>query len=167
MKSFITFTTAYDEIEDRISVTGSCQTGDTVQVWLNLRLMQRVLPHIIEWLKKSDRTGGGQADQIHGFKQQSARDALPLQPPVMPAGNTEKWLVRTLDLNWDARQIDLVFKGIGADQVATIALPLLAARQWLNIVSDLYKMADWPLSVWPDWIAETTTTPAITDIVRH
>ena len=166
MKTLGTFTTAYDETEDRISVVGSAPNGDIVQVWLNLRLLQRVLPHVIEWVKKADSAGGRQADHVQGFMQQSAREALPVQPPIMPAGNSEKWLVRTLDLNWEAQQIDLVFKGEG-DQLASIALPILVARQWLSIVYDLYKIADWPLTVWPDWIAGSAATPATSDIVRH
>jgi hypothetical protein len=161
-----TFTTAYDEVEDRISVVGSSANGDVVQVWLNLRLLQRVLPHVIEWVKKSDGAGARQDDRVQGFMQQSAREALPTKPPIVPAADTEKFLVRTLDLNWQVEQIDLVFKGEG-DRVATIAMSKLITRQWLTIVHHLYTRAGWPLTVWPDWITEAGAAPVKGDIVRH
>ena len=98
--------------------------------------------------------------------QQSAREAMGQQPPVMPTGNSEKWLVRSLDLNWGPGQIVLVLKGEG-DQAATIGFPTLIARQWLNVVYDLYRKADWPLTIWPDWMSEGAAAPATPHIVKH
>jgi hypothetical protein len=166
MKIFETFTTGYDEVEDRISLVGSCLKGDVVQLWLNLRLMQKFLPPMMDWLKNTDRAEPAKAAQVQGFMQQSAREAMGQQPPVMPTGNSEKWLVRSLDLNWGPGQIVLVLKGEG-DQAATIGFPTLIARQWLNVVYDLYRKADWPLTIWPDWMSEGAAAPATPHIVKH
>jgi len=56
----------------------------------------------------------------------------------------------------------------GADvQQAVLTLRPQPLRQWLNILHDAYRKADWPATVWPDWVRDAAPTTSHPRPVQH
>lgn len=148
-------TTHYSEIEDRIRLSGQDDLGRGVTIWLTLRLMQRLLPPLIEWLAKQyDFTPG--ADILLGFAQQAAKAELKAEAPVEVESGDAVWVASVLDLAYFDQAVRLTFNDTKRHQ-AVMILESKPLRQWLSIVLDAYIKAVWPLDVWPHWMLEGTT----------
>jgi hypothetical protein len=162
-------TTVYVDKEDRIRLTGALQNGDTIVIWLTQRLLQLLVPSLSNWLQKSDTVAGaalGAEKDVQSFRQQAAKASIEKQPPVAPTGQSLIWVAVGVDYRSNNSQIHLIFKGQNSE-AASLDLPLAACRQWLSIVFDAYKLASWPMTAWPDWIAESAAPPTGALIVRH
>jgi hypothetical protein len=67
-----------------------------------------------------------------------------------PAGSTQAPILR-VDLTATQEGLYLVFHGEHGEP-ASIVLPELALRQWLVILRDQYRLAEWPEQAWPAWV---------------
>lgn len=147
-------TTQYNELEDRIRLSGQDNQGQGIIIWLTLRLMQRLVPSLTNWLEKQyDFTPG--ADILLGFAQQAAKADLRAEAPVQTEAHTAEWVASVLDLAYFDQAVRLTFTDAGRHQVVMI-LESKPLRQWLAIVLDAYVRADWPLDAWPHWMREST-----------
>lgn len=153
MLTFITFTTEYDPIEDRIRVIGSDAGGATATVWLNFRLLQFLLPPLFAWFEKVPPTlSGSAAQQEQQFRQSPAYAAVTPQAPVVAAPSGREWLAVSVDYTTGEGGLRLVLKDQSAFAQAAIVFDHLAFRQWLGIVYQLCAGAGWSLAIWPSWI---------------
>lgn len=153
MLQFTRFTTAYSEQEDRISLAGAADAGEARRLWLTRRLLDRLLPHLTLWLERQ-YDAMPRADLLHEFAQQEALAGLTPQPPVRPEAAAEH-LVTAVDLAPADGELGLVFKN-AAGQLASVSFAPQPLRQWLAIVHQCYRSADWPLSAWPQWMGSET-----------
>lgn len=171
MSSLSRLTTEYIEAEDRIRVTGELPAptgGDgprTVVLWLTQRLLNRLLPHLLQWLERHDMPQGWD-EVVH---QQAAVAALQPQAPVCSAPESRAWLVQSLQLTCTPESVQLGFQVAAAEDVppADLVLQAQALRQWLNIVYDLYVRASWPLALWPQWLVEARQPAARPAALLH
>lgn len=154
-------TTEYIETEDRIRVTGELpglteqDAPRTVVLWFTQRLFNRLLPHLLTWLERHDvLQGWNQA--VQGFAQQAAVAALTPQPPVRSAPESQTWLVHKLQLTCTPYNAQIGFQSApgGPEYQTHLVLEAQPLRQWLNIVYEQYRRAQWPLSLWPQWLTE-------------
>ncbi len=156
-------TTQYSEEQDRLRLSGEGpegSLGQTQVLWLTQRLLNRLLPHLTSWLEQQGRQGL-HADLLLGFQQQAALAALEPQAPVQAPAASSAWLVRSVDIATGDDTVHLGFKEQETSPVlATVALRTQALRQWLGIVYQQYRAADWPLQAWPGWICEETPPKA-------
>lgn len=162
-------TTVYVDKEDRIRLAGALLNGDTIIIWLTLRMLQLLVPSLTSWLQKSDTLAGaalGAEKDVQSFRQQAAKASIEKQPPVAATGQSLSWVAVGVDYRSNNTQIHLVFKGQNTE-TASLDLPLEACRQWLSILFDAYKLADWPMGAWPDWVSESAKPPTTGLIVRH
>lgn len=150
--------TKYSEAEDRIRLAG--EVGDrTIVLWLTQRLLNRLVPHLCQWLDQ--RVGGKSlAGMKHEFAQQKARAELEPQTSVRADAKTPELLVHSVDLKTSNASMCLQFKDADGNEVARLQLRPKPLRQWLNIAYDQYLKAQWPTSVWPAWVAEAKQSPA-------
>jgi hypothetical protein len=160
-------TTEYGPDVDRIRLAGETGPDDAVVMWLTRRLLDRLLPHLLEWLvaRGADRAQPGDrgyGELLQGMAQQSARAALPAQPPVDAARAGRDWLVRSVDISTDASVVRLGFAVPDEGEPITLDFEQQPLRQWLNIVHDRYRQAGWPMDLWPTWMTEAArpTEPA-------
>ena len=167
-------TTLYIQAEDRFLLRAELDTEASVDLWLTLRLLQRLLPMLLGWLEGAE---GQEPTEVkakahqalsNAFAQQVAREALSKEPPVEALADTESWVVQSIDLSHTAQSMRLLFKGAAdqPDQTVGVALAALPLRQWLNIVCDGYQQAEWPMQHWPDWMLGQAT-PTSTGAVLH
>ncbi|GAB4270445.1 MAG: hypothetical protein Kow0065_20260 [Methylomicrobium sp.] len=154
-------TTVYIPTEDRVRLSGQVAPGRVVVVWLSLRLLNRMVPMLTEWLEKQD-ADLPRADLLQSVKQERARDQLLERArqdgelPVPAEQPESDWLARSVDVQQRSDRMQLIFKDQPSPPQRLAALPLqpLQLRQWLNILLTAYAQAQWPLDVWPEWIRE-------------
>jgi len=155
------FTTAWVATEDRIRLAGETVEGATVCLWLTRRLADRLLPLLLEWLD-GNAQDDAHASLMQEFAQEAARGALTPQAAV-PADAGEAVLVQAVDLTRGSHALRLAFRASeapGEGPSWDITLEQQPLRQWLAIVHDQYRKADWPMDLWPAWIAPTSAHPA-------
>jgi len=161
-------TTEYSETEDRLRLAGEAgaEAGSTVVLWLTQRLLNRLVPHLCQWLEQ--QSGHVPLAEVRQeFAQQLARAELEPQAPVQAATPTREALLHSVDLRSTNAAMGLVFKDAAGNSVASLRLEAKPLRQWLNIVYDQYRKAQWPTTVWPAWVAEATPTPMPARAVLH
>ena len=153
-------TTEFVDAEDRIRLAGEDAGGDALVLWLTQRLLNRLVAHLCAWLEQRIPTNihhyaaAAQAEVIQSFAQQAALAALEPQPPVQSSVQSRAWLVHSVDIASGDQGVMLTFKAAEAGSpCATLTLQDQPLRQWLNILHDQYQKAEWPLTVWPEWMA--------------
>ena len=190
MKQFERITTDYVEAEDRVRMVGTLPGNEVVQAWITQRLLQRLVLALVQWLQKQgQKQGQGQGAEVRapdalrtevmqGFAQQAARARMTPQPPVRAAPGEAAWLVSSVDVAQHPQAVRLTFKGTRSGGAADAAVPeavelgtlTLAPeplRQWLNILFDNYRKAEWPLQAWPDWVSESAHTEPPGPVLMH
>ncbi len=148
-------TTEYIEAEDRMRLTGEIRPGETLVLWLNQRLLLRLLPHLFLWLEKQ---GGGvfPAEIEQSFEQAAATRDLGAEPPVQRASDSKSWLVEAVDMTAGDQALRLSFRRDDEEPVS-LTLAALHLRQWLTILHALWGVAEWPREVWPGWMIESVS----------
>ena len=157
-------TTAYSDTQDRMRITGEATPDETVELWITQRLLNRLLTHLFTWLvqqapEQSNPTMAPQVQAMQSFAQQAAAAVLQPQPPVVTQLASKGGLVHSVDVRSDVHAVRLAFRaGQAMAGVDSFALTLQAQplRQWLNILHAQYRLAEWPLSVWPQWMNESS-----------
>ncbi len=154
-------TTEYIEAEDRIRLTGAREAGATEVLWLTQRLLTRVINNLLQWLEQQstvaapDALKDGEAAQlVQGFAQQAASAELRLQKPVRSRGDEQAWIVNSVDITRSPQAVKLNFKGANGE-LAALTLEARQLRQWLAIIHQLWRVAQWPPAIWPRWMQES------------
>lgn len=146
-------TTEYIDTEDRLRLSGEDAAGQAQHMWVTQRLLRRLLPHLLAWVEQQVHGAvGGHADALHSFAQQAARADLEPQAPVVAGQAGTSWLVVAVDMAFAQEGVVLTFRGAAAHEQAAILFAPDALRQWLGIVHDQYRLAEWPADVWPSWM---------------
>lgn len=157
-------TTEMDESEDRLRLVGEVESGEPVVFWLTQRLLKRMLPHLFSWLQPSSSASRASpvpdyhTDAVQSFAQQVAVAELPLQTPVLaqPQPKGSRLLVDSVDITRTPDVIALTFKSV--DHQAVLLLAQQPLRQWLAILHEQCRTADWAMDVWPEWIMQSVPT---------
>lgn len=160
-------TTIFVDSEDRIRLAGEGAAGQALLLWLSQRLLNRVLPHLCAWLEHQapatahSYTDAARAEVLQSFAQLAALAALLPQAPVPSHAPSGAWLVHSVDVTTGEHAVTLTFKAAVGEthEPATLTLPEQALRQWLNILHDQYIAAEWPLTLWPEWVAQPQSSP--------
>jgi hypothetical protein len=157
-------TTEFIEAEDRLRLSGEIENAEPAVMWLTQRLVSRLLPPLLQWL---DRQTGAplRREMIHGFAQEAALAELKPQAPVQAPTAEEAWRVEAIDVIPAEDGIGLVFRTGGA-RAASLGLTAQELRQWLAILYAIWLRAEWPTTVWPEWI-KGEAKPTGQQIVLH
>ena len=158
-------TTEYIDLEDRIRLSGETKNAAPVVVWLTQRVVQRLLPALLQWLERQN-ADTSRAEILHSFAQQAAEAELTPQTPVRAGAGSTAWLVLSVDIAQSDQAVSLTFRGADG-QDASLALAAKPLRQWLAIVHDAYLKAEWSLDVWPEWVRESTLPARQQAVVLH
>ena len=159
-------TTHYSDHEDRLCLTGQDADEHVYEMWLTRRLADRLFSLLIDWLEKQ-KTGQTGSDLIQGFEQERAVGHIEPQAKVSATTDQQhvKWLIDNIDITKGDDALVMTFKA-STDQEASLAMKTIELRQWLNICSNAYKQADWPLTPWPHWINLDRIPDTIPDLAQ-
>ena len=145
-------TTEYVETEDRVRISGELASGETVVMWLSQRLLLRLLPHLFLWLEKQSNDNIPMEIE-QSFAQEAAKADLSAEAPVERQKGSQEWLVESVDLSPNKDALATRFRS-QSEKFVQIALQAQPLRQWLEILFSLWQLAEWPIGVWPEWMAE-------------
>lgn len=184
-------TTRYLDHEDRIRLAGELANGQVQVLWLTQRLLNRLLPHLWQWLNLAVQnqpqshdspaaataaaSPGAQAE-LQRFAQQSAAAQRQQQTPVNAAQAELTLLVQSVDITQLPAGLKLVFKAappaIGniptlvpaspQPQAVCLTLATQPMRQWLHILYQQYEAGGWAVNHWPAWLRPEAASPAPT-----
>jgi hypothetical protein len=158
-------TTEYVDTEDRLRLTGEIRPGETTVLWLSQRLLLRLLPPLFLWLEKQS-VDGLPLDIAQGFAQQAAQANLSPEAPVARAAQSQEWLVEAVDLSPKEDILTLQFRA-QPPKAVTLSMSAQALRQWLNILHTLWGLAEWPIGIWPQWMADSKPHTSSTNAAIH
>lgn len=153
-------TTDYIEAEDRVRLSGELGPNQALVIWLTQRLLQRLVPVLLQWLERGGAGDALRAEVMQGFAQQAARAELTPQKPVRVAPESTAWLALSVNLKQYEKAVSLSFKGAREGQEATLLLADKLLRQWLSILYRAYRKAGWPQDQWPEWLQESSAPPS-------
>ena len=156
-------TADYIRAEDRVRLTAETEDGGVVRLWLVRPLLDLVLPHAIKWVEQNAALPSGRADPtnrkaMQEFAQDRALATMRGQTAVKGAP-AQEWLVETVDFAPGGPAVRLTFKpGTAATAIEPAILTLQAEpmRQWLQAIYMHYRVAGWPQTIWPAWIADAS-----------
>lgn len=159
------FTTEFIPEEDRLRLSGEVDGGQQVVLWLTQRLLRRVVPHLCAWLEKQPVPGASamhpqvvaqERVQIQHIAQQAAQGALQAQKqaPVQAPPDAFNGLVQIVKLENIEGRLHLVLRVEQEPAVEyRVGFAPVGLRQWLGIVYRHHETAQWPLDIWPQWMA--------------
>jgi len=147
-------TTEYVQHEDRIRLNLEDAQQQRATLWFTQRLLNRVIPALVKVLEE-ETSGSPQAEEVQAFAQQRAQRSIEQEAPI--AATDAAWLVRRVDLTPTKQQILLLFSD-EAEASAKLKIPRTALRQWLSVLRELYRRAEWSSDIWPDWLAPLSQT---------
>ncbi len=143
-------TTQYIDNEDRLRILGESGEDKICEIWLTHRLMDRLVENLLSNVQNEGKTD--KALQV--FEQEVASSTLPRQAPVEKDNQIISWLAIAIDINKDNENISLTFKGDKSNS-ASISFQTVEIRQWLSIIYNTYKLAEWSVEEWPAWFKES------------
>lgn len=166
MQQLNKLTTDYSPSEDRLCLMGQDNAGQVYRLWVTRRLADILFQTLLEWLIQQN-TAFAKSDLVQSFEQEKAAQALASQDtvPVSRDSANCSWLVDNIDITRGEDAVLLVFKGLKTEE-ASVAFRPMELRQWLAINYRVYQAAEWPLTVWPSWIAEQGEPENLPDAVH-
>ena len=160
-------TSEYIESEDRIRLTATTGARETLILWITQRLLIRLIGHFLKWLDKeapevarSSAVGSEAKSALQGMAQQSAAVKLQEQSAVTATSDSATLLVKEIDIKMSEEAVLLVFK-CDDDQKAELSFTVQQLRQWLGMIHRLWQQAEWPVSIWPDWMDDKLQSDSV------
>ena len=163
-------TVRYDEREDRLLLAAQCENGQTQGLWLTQRLANPLIQVLLKRL--GDMSAEGKAahqqaalqvwEQAAAHRQYHADDTEPVN--VSPDG--PHGLIDTVNVVCHfGGDFHLIFRWPSENSLV-FPMTATAMRQWLGILRQQYRRADWPgRGLWPAWFEaaqlEHTDEPAV------
>lgn len=166
MPSLQRLTTEYIEQEDRFRISGEDSKGEMLSFWFTQRLLSRLITHLVSAIGdiSAKSTTNQVVDErtnalVNEMAQKVAQQQIPEQPPVVDPELQKAWLVLEVDISKVDQLVKLSFKNKVANPTELL-MDQRQLRQWLSILFKLWQQAEWPLSIWPDWILDAKIAPA-------
>jgi len=166
-------TSEFIDEEDRVRVTGISEDQETIVFWLTQRLLSRLIVQCVSWLDKAspefseNKTISPQSrTDLQGFAQQTASQSLKREDAVIANVSSESFLVKEVDLKLNKEGVLLIFRD-GNKLSAQLFLSIQHLRQWLIIVHNVWQKANWPMEIWPNWIAKSADKSLIASASVH
>ena len=142
--SLTRLTLDYFHGEDRMKLTGLTQEGALVVAWLSLRLLERLVPHLLSRYDAIVASTGSTTASLTETTPSTVSDGS--EAPVQPQRDTPSFLVCSADMTQGTDAIVLTLRG--ADDVVRFAIPVPKMAHWLSGLKNLYQVAEWPMNVW-------------------
>jgi hypothetical protein len=134
----------YSPDEDRMKLAGLTQEGALIVAWLSLRLLGRIVPHLLTQYASITASAAHTAASRQPPNPQEMLGGA--EEPVLPASDTPSFLVDAADMTQGADATVLTLRG-GRDEVR-FAIPATKMTLWLSGLKNLYQVAEWPMTIW-------------------
>jgi hypothetical protein len=153
----------YSPEEDRMKLTGLTQDGALVVTWLSLRLLGRVVPHLLTRYEAMASSLASNVQSSQLSRESGAVDKA--EAPVLPTHDTPAFLVAAADINQGADAIVLTLRNTMT--AVRFAIPTAKMAYWLSGLKSLYQTAEWPMNVWQGADQILIATDAVDSVTLH
>ena len=158
MNFLLRFTSEYVASEDRFRLNSVTKDQSELALWVTQRVLVRLIRFFANWLdktspevNKSTAIDSTERTRLQKIVQQSARSEITRSKPIAVQSDSDSWLVSRIDIKANEKGARLTFKSEDG-QTAELVMTIKHLRQWLSIVHSLWRTAEWPMDVWPEWI---------------
>jgi len=151
----VKITQLYDPVQDRLRLNLESNNGLSISVWLTQRLLNSVVLHVTKLIDASltEKVGELTSNSSQAFQQSIAMSNLKKQPPVQAVDIIEMGLITAINITRKKEKnvYEIIFSW-DATGKARMVVDEIKLRQWLAVIYNAVKRAEWPLSCWPQWI---------------
>ena len=156
-------TLAYNQTQDRISLTCALKNEDCVVLWLTARLASQLVPHLCRAVTQvpdapptngdpalSDHDAPTSAEALDRDKTPVARGAQEPAPeaPVVAGADSAAWVVTAIDLTNGPMLVQLGFRDDQGHAPVLLSLEHTQLAEWSEGLKHCYVQAGWPMDCW-------------------
>ena len=156
-------TLAYNQTQDRISLTCALKNEDCVVLWLTARLASQLVPHLCRAVTQvpdapptngdpalSDHDAPTSAEALDRDKTPVARGAQEPAPeaPVVAGADSAAWVVTAIDLTNGPMLVQLGFRDDQGHAPVLLSLEHIQLAEWSEGLKRCYVHAGWPMDCW-------------------
>ena len=152
---------------------GRAQQGDTVSLWITRRLCRELVKTVVAYFNKPE-VHSAEIDRaavspqhvgaVQEFLHQKAKSGRKASPPVVSVTSAVV-LVDSVQVRTSAKVVQMSFP-LGDASMAVLAMTPTETRQWLDILYQQCRLADWSLDIWPQWIQSLPDTDTVNPEAR-
>lgn len=158
-------TLAFDETEDRISLTCALSNDQVVVLWFTSRLAGRLVTHLLSLAEPAPVPANGDVIQrLAGIEeantgkvtdQAKAARAIPeskqvmaAEAPVIATASTPSWVVVAVDITNGPMFVKLSFREKTGEPSTCLSLEHVQLARWLEGLRHCYIQAGWSMNCW-------------------
>ena len=158
-------TLAFDENEDRISLTCALNNDQVLVLWLTRRLTGRLVPHLLNFVaplpeledvgirQQAAESEGANIDKVAAEEKTGKAISEPKQviapgAPVIATASTPSRIVAAVYITNGPMFVRLSFRGRASQILTSLSLEHAQLARWLEGLRHCYLQADWSMSVW-------------------
>ncbi len=147
-------TLQYIEIEDRIRMSADLDGENSAVFWLTQRLCRRLVPRLVGHLEHSaQKSSLVDKGLMLSVQQHDAEWQQRRSEPVRICELARSVLPEQVNLYCPAEGAAIIFPLDAGGDRARLQMNMVELRQWIGVVYRLYRVAGWPMEVWPRWLA--------------
>ena len=156
-------TLAYNQTQDRISLTCALKNEECVVLWLTARLATQLVPHLCQAVIQvpdthlsngdpavtddDEPTSAKAPDRDKAPVAGSARARAP-QAPVVAGADSATWVVTAIDLTNGPMLVQLGFRDDQGHAPVLLSLEHTQLAEWSEGLKRCYTQAGWPMDCW-------------------
>lgn len=156
-------TLAYDQNEDRISLTCAFEKEKSIVLWLTARLANQLAPHLCQVVAQLPGARSANVDQEvtdHGVAASleklendgtllaNSAEELPPEVPVVAEADCAAWVVTAIDLTNGPMLVQLRFRDDQGHSPVLLSLEHRDLAQWSEGLKRCYAQAGWSMDCW-------------------
>lgn len=156
-------TLAYNQIEDRISLTCAVSNDECVVLWLTARLASRLVPHLCQAAahlpgapsdnRDQEGTNNDSATLAHEpdsdvTSESGSADCTASEAPVVADADSAAWVVTAIDLTNGPMLAQLGFRDDQGHAPVLLSLEHTQLAEWSEGLKRCYAQAGWPMDCW-------------------
>ncbi len=160
-------TLAFNETEDRISLTCALSNAEIVTLWLTARLAQQLVPHLLQLVGQipehfsagedhlaSRETAGNAASECLPGRVRAERNELiestAADGPVVANADSLGWVISAVDVTSGPMLVQLTFRSEHVCAPALLSLEHMQLAQWLDGLKECFVQGNWSTDCWKD-----------------
>ncbi len=175
-------TLAYNQNQDRISLTCALKNEECVVLWLTARLATQLVPHLCEVLTQVPdalTTNGDPAvtdNDAPTSAEAPSRDKTPVagsaqegapEAPVVAGADSAAWVVTAIDLTNGPMLVQLGFRDDQGHAPVLLSLEHTRLAEWSEGLKRCYAQAGWPMDCWHMPASATPQSHATRRVALH
>ena len=150
-------TLAYNQIEDRISLTCAVSNNQCVVLWLTARFASQLVPHLCQVVAQFPDTL-----PVAGNAQSPAPES-----PVVAGADSAAWVVTAIDLTNGPMLVQLVFRDDQGHAPVLFSMEHHQLAEWSEGLKHCYVQAGWSMDCWHMPAGATPQSHAARRVALH